>query len=30
LLLDEAGSIIYKYTKPEIIQEDIPSKMLGQ
>lgn len=30
LLLDEAGSIIYKYTKPEIIQEDIPDKLLGK
>lgn len=30
MLLDEAWSIIYRYTKPEIIQEDIPSKFLGQ
>jgi len=30
MLLDEWGTIIYKYTKPEIIQEDIPSKLLGK
>lgn len=29
LLLDEWGSIIYRYTKPEIIEKDIPTEMGG-
>ena len=29
LLLDEAGGIIYRYTKPEIIMEDIPDQLQG-
>lgn len=28
LLLDPWGTVIYKYTEPEIIQEDIPDKLL--
>jgi hypothetical protein len=29
ILLDEAWEIIYRYTKPEIIEADIPDEMLG-
>lgn len=28
ILLDEAGEVIYRYTKPEIIEADIPTEML--
>jgi len=29
ILLDPGGTIIYRYSQPEIIEKDIPNQMLG-